>query len=64
MINFISGFLANKFSMANFMNIYTLYLMCVRSSETITIFSDSSVVVHAYAVNKVVWEWFQWADWI
>ena len=39
--------------MTDFMNIYTLYLLCVKSSETITILSDSSVVIHACAVNKV-----------
>ena len=39
--------------MTNFMNIYTLYSLYVKSSEIITI---SSVVKHACAVNKVARE--------
>ena len=54
----------NRFSMTDFMNIYTLLLFCVKSSETITISSDSSVVINTCAVNEVSSEWFQWADWI
>ena len=48
----MSGCFNNSFSMTDFMNIYTLYLLCVKSSET-TILLDSSVVIHACAVNKV-----------
>ena len=44
-INFISGCLVNKFSMTDFVKRYTLYMLCVKSSETITVFSDSSVVM-------------------
>ena len=45
--------------MTDFMNKYTLCLLCVKSSETITIIPDSSIVIHACTVNKDALELFQ-----